>query len=89
MGHWQDFADDAGACAWLKILRRSPHRGRFHPNPDISPLRSAALRSRLVFDRLRGFLRSAIHKVIPLTQKTPEPIKSLTDLTQQLMKHPG
>ncbi len=30
--------------------------------------------------------RSAIHVVIPLTQKIPQPIKSLSDLAQQLMK---
>ncbi len=33
--------------------------------------------------------RSEIHKVIPLTQKFPQAIKSLSDLTQQLMKHSG
>jgi hypothetical protein len=47
------------------------------------------LRFRLVFDRLVDFLRSEIHMVIPLTQKIHQPIKSLTDLTQQLMKHSG
>ena len=45
------------------------------------------LRSRLVFDRLKYFRRSEIHKVIPLTQKILQPIKSLSDLTQQLAKH--
>ena len=44
---------------------------------------------RLVFDRLWDFLRSEIHAVILLTQKIPQSIKSLTDLTQQLMKHSG
>ena len=33
--------------------------------------------------------RSEIHKLIPHTQKTPQPISFLTDLTQQLIKHPG
>jgi len=47
------------------------------------------LRSRLVFDRLRDFLRSEIDTVIPLVQKIPQPIKSLTDLTHQLVQYPG
>jgi hypothetical protein len=47
------------------------------------------LRSRLVFDRLGDFLQSEIHVVIPLIQKISQPIKSLTALTQQLMKYSG
>jgi hypothetical protein len=47
------------------------------------------LRSRLVFNRLKNFLPSEIDIVIPLSQKILQPIKSLRDLTQQLIKHPG
>jgi hypothetical protein len=46
-------------------------------------------RSRLVFDRQRDFLPSEIHKVIPLAQEIPLAIKSLTDLTHQLVQHAG
>lgn len=47
------------------------------------------LRFRLVFDRLKDFLRSEIDTVIPLAQKILQPIKSLTDLTHQLVQYPG
>jgi threonine/homoserine/homoserine lactone efflux protein len=46
-------------------------------------------RFRLVFDRLKFFPHSEIDTVIPLTWKIPRPIKSLTDLTRQLVKIPG
>jgi predicted component of type VI protein secretion system len=47
------------------------------------------LRSRLVFNRLKDFLPSEIDIVIPLSQKILQAIKSLRDLMQQLIKHPG
>ncbi len=47
------------------------------------------LRSRLVFDRLKGFLPSEIDLAIPLGQKTLQPIKFLTDLTHQLAQSSG
>ena len=50
---------------------------------------TSMLRFRLVFARLRDFLRSEIRTVIPLTQKVSQPSKSLSDLTQQLMIHSG
>jgi predicted component of type VI protein secretion system len=46
-------------------------------------------RFRLVFDRLKDFLPSAIDNVIPLSQKILQPIKSLSDLTRQLVQYPG
>jgi hypothetical protein len=47
------------------------------------------MRFRLVFDRLTDFPRSGIDTVIPLTQKIRQPIKSLTDLTHQLVQYTG
>ena len=46
-------------------------------------------RFRLVFDRLKDFLPSAIDNVIPLSQKILQPIKSLSDLTRQLVQYPA
>jgi hypothetical protein len=54
-----------------------------------SKLIRTMLRFRLVFDRLRDFPRSEIYTVIPLTPIIPQPIKSLTDLTHQLMQYSG
>ncbi len=47
------------------------------------------LRCRLAIVRLRDFLRPAIQMVIALAQKVSQPNKILTDLTQQLTKHPS
>lgn len=46
-------------------------------------------RSRLVFDRLTDFPHSEIDTVIPLPRKIRQAIKSLTDLTRQLVQYPG
>jgi hypothetical protein len=46
-------------------------------------------RSRLVFDRLKDFLTSEIDIVIPLGKKILQTIKSLTDLSRQLVQFPG
>ena len=46
-------------------------------------------RSRLVFDCLTNFPHSEIHTGIPLPRKIRQPIKSLTDLTRQLVQYPG
>jgi predicted component of type VI protein secretion system len=46
-------------------------------------------RSRLVFDRLKDFPPSEIDTVIPLTRKILQPIKSLRDLTRQLVQCSG
>jgi hypothetical protein len=42
-----------------------------------------------VFDRLKDFPPSEIDTVIPLTQKILQPIKSLRDLTRQLVQYSG
>jgi hypothetical protein len=47
------------------------------------------LRSRLVFDRLTNFPLSGIDTVIPLDPKIRQSIKSLSDLTHQLVQLPG
>jgi hypothetical protein len=44
-------------------------------------------RSREVFDRLKDFPPSEIDTVIPLSRKILQPIKSLRDLTRQLMQY--
>jgi len=46
-------------------------------------------RSRLVFDRLTNFPHLEIDTVIPLPRNIRQPIKSLTDLTRQLVQYPG
>lgn len=45
-------------------------------------------RFRLVFARLEDFSQSKIDTVIPLLRKILQSIKSLTDLTRQLMQYP-
>jgi hypothetical protein len=47
------------------------------------------LRSRLVFDRLTDFALSEIDTAIPLVRKIRQTIKSLTDLTHQLVRLSG
>jgi hypothetical protein len=47
------------------------------------------MRSRLVFDRLAISPLSEIDTVIPLNRKNRQPIKSLTDLTHQLVNYSG
>jgi hypothetical protein len=45
-------------------------------------------RSRLVFDRLKNFLPSEIDIVISLGKKILQPIKSISDLSRQLVQFP-
>jgi len=46
-------------------------------------------RSRLVFNRLKHFFPSEIATAIPLGQKMLQSIKSLSDLTRQLVHLPS
>jgi len=61
----------------------------FQAGPEVSPRRSAAPRSRLVFDRLRNFPGTETDIAILLTWNIPQPIESSTDLACQLVKFPG
>ena len=47
------------------------------------------LRFCLVFDRLTNFPQSEMDTVIPLVRKIRQPLKSSTDLAQQLAQFPG
>jgi hypothetical protein len=47
---------------------------------------TSMMRSRLVFNRLANFPHLEIDTVIPRDRIIPQPIKSLTDLTHQLMQ---